>query len=715
MKNQIPKNSLNKKPQIFPETTDQGQVRPKPITKPIRDIKFRTSKDFSPKITHHEDIKRTDQQDMQKKGSFSELQKIYSYLNETPASLKSSKSSFDIKEEKKAGILEPFEKNLLESGFDDSQNRFSQVELQTQHKSEIKSIFNGLIKKQPTVKVEERKIEKFESKAIYSNVERKKTCIMTSKIEVDMIYFDLKYFFKSGVSLMEIICSKNEKNYTIDMNIPKNLPVFDFITKKIEPCLVIKEEMIKFEETSEVFLTSGMFLGEKGSGIVKIVRLYPRWKILVSIDDKSKVFEMADIKNHFSTSVDFTKDLNSLIAFFVLDSKGIQVNLVMNYPLEKIYEGSVENNYLKNPLELIISRVNYINSFSYLLQIKDSSIHPLLIENQVICLKTDRQKVSIAESITFLIKNLTLDINNHLHLIEKSETDKIVENLPIKKFSVFKLKPSESHQKQQFNKSSMFSNLQGLHDGINKVLKPDPPTPILQPLKDYSKDTLLSDMSRVLLKSTSVNQVDEEDRIILRTCLFRDNRIYQVCMSLTEGKILNFYIRRGSESENLNKFSVKVSTLCEKTGLRKDLLIPLGSYVLRNMLIIKEADICYFDFTSTASRPVHAIEKISGLFKAFFARRKISLKLKNLVGKRKIKMDGLIYTCLVYIGDDVLFIRLVRGFEVFEMDVCLSKVVKDGFFTSFEKFFISLVPLGFKLVDKDGKKVLVGLDKYRLG
>ena len=132
------------------------------------------------------------------------------------------------------------------------------------------------------------------------------------------------------------------------------------------------------------------------------------------------------------------------------------------------------------------------------------------------------------------------------------------------------------------------------------------------------------------------------------------------------------------------------------------------------MLIIKDSDICYFDFSRPAVNPGHAVDKIASLFKALYTRKRVSLKLKSLAGKRKIKLDGLVYTCLVYIGNDALYVRLVRGAEVLILDLSMVKVVKDGYFVSIDKFFKSLVSLGLKIVEKNGKKGLEGLEKYRL-
>ena len=543
------------------------------------------------------------------------------------------------------------------------------------------------------------------------------TCIMTSRTEIDMVFYNIKYFFVKNMTALEILLSNSESNYKLEMLVPPNRSIFDFITKEIEPCLMIKYDNVYLEQPKEVLLAKGMLINENSSGSIKLTRYYPRWKIKVEINEKSKLFEMSDIKSHFPSSVNLIEDLNSLIVFFTLDSTEIQINMVTAWPLRKIYENSIQNDYLKTPICIKIDRVNYLNSHSYLIQVKDSLIKPLLIENKVICIRRDNITPNLNEAIKFLIKNIRINNCNQLELVPIEEVKRNMgQEENTKKFSIFQTE-KKIKNKKEFDRISTLSNLGGLHQGINKVrsisiLKDNPaqsnipksPTIKLKPTEE----------NKVMIKGILTDSIDLEDRIILRTCLSKNSTLYQICMSLSKGEILNFYIRKGSDVENLSKFSILVSLICEKTGLRKDLLIPLGSYVLRNMLIINDADICYFDFSKPATDPGHAIEKISGLLKALHVRKRVNINLKNLVGKRKIKLDGVIYTCLIYIWNEVMYIRLVRGAEVLSLDLSLAKVVKDGYFSSIDKFFNSLTSLGLIIVDNHGKRVLGGLERYRL-
>ena len=224
-----------------------------------------------------------------------------------------------------------------------------------------------------------------------------------------------------------------------------------------------------------------------------------------------------------------------------------------------------------------------------------------------------------------------------------------------------------------------------------------------------------ADLQRLFLNGKKSFEIsDYADRIIFRTCVNVNNVLYQISMRITNDEILNFYVRRGSENDKMNKFSIDITTLCKKAHLERQNLVVLCSYVLRNILVIKDEDVCYFDFSKPAFNAATAMNKITGLLKGVFVRKKLCLRLKNLVCKKKIRIEGLIYTCLLYMGEDRVFLRLVKGWEVLAIDLNLAKMVRDGMLKNFDKFFKSLQGLGLKICEKDNRKTLQGLEKYRL-
>ena len=53
---------------------------------------------------------------------------------------------------------------------------------------------------------------------------------------------------------------------------------------------MIKYDNVYLEQPKEVLLAKGMLINENSSGSIKLTRYYPRWKIKVEINEKSKYF-----------------------------------------------------------------------------------------------------------------------------------------------------------------------------------------------------------------------------------------------------------------------------------------------------------------------------------------------------------------------------------------------------------------------------------------
>ena len=544
-------------------------------------------------------------------------------------------------------------------------------------------------------------------------VAKKPAFIFSSNLEIDLIDFNVAYSLKSNLSVLEVLCQNSQSSHTLEIPFSQSTSVFDFIKTKIEPCLSIKNESLTLEEPKQIVLSKGLFISDQFKGKISITKFHPRWKIEVNINEKSQIFEMVNIKNNFPQTVEFVNDWNFLLTLFTSNSKGVQVNLAINYPPEKIFEGTAENEFLKLPIEILVSRVNYANSSSFLVQSKENTSFPLIIDNQLVCKRCDRVKPTLNETISLISNFIGCDESGQMVLMEKVESAKLAEadKKPRKSGKVSK-EPEKTRPK---GRTKTFKTIpEGIKDLSKHKSLSNIGTPTSEDKEKCNLEKRVQDYNSVMVQGKTQVQDDYKGNIILRTCLYRNNRIYQISMSLSENDCLNFYIRKGSETENLTKLSIQISTLCIKTGLSRDYLIPLGSYVLRNLLTIKDSDICYFDFTRLTYSPMKAIDKISGLFKGFFIRKTINLKLKNLVLKRKIKVDTLVYTCLIYMGQEILYLRLVKSCEVLSLDLNLKDIVKDGYMVTIDKFFTSLISLGLKITEKSGKRSLAGLDKYRI-
>lgn len=544
----------------------------------------------------------------------------------------------------------------------------------------------------------------------------KKLCVFSSNIDFNMEMFSIAYYLKSSAKTLEVVCSNSKSKIIGEFQLVKNIPVLDYIEKTIEPCINFQNNQLVLEPQESIYLIQAYIFTDTYTGTIDVQRKYPRWRLEVNFMNSMHNFDMVDIKK----LVDF--DVNNNPSFFVClftyNDGEVSIRLPMAYPLEVAFSGEWMPEIAENPLKLKISIINYLEKSSMLVEGYSVfyKIWPFLVDISYIKKKCCKVKMSTHQVVECILKNLYLKDNQLLMA-----------------FAQFTQSEDPGSEKPSFiidERATPILDTQGVksneYTDITEMIQRTPihgPETINEVIKDVESQFEIDknepnnkslDYNKMLLRGKSVISADYGDRIIFRTCLYTNDRLYQISMSLTNEEIVNFYIRKGSEIDNLHKFSIDITTLCSKTGLDKKYLVPLGSYVLRNMLVIKDSDVCFFDFSRPIYSPTKAIDKIVGLLKGFLVRKNIIHKLKNLVEKRKIKVDGVTYTCLVYLSSDKMHLRLVRGWDVLGLELNLVKLVKDRLLVSFDKFFKCLPLLGLNVCEEGTKKFLVGLENYRL-
>ncbi|OMJ69358.1 hypothetical protein SteCoe_32945 [Stentor coeruleus] len=547
----------------------------------------------------------------------------------------------------------------------------------------------------------------------------KKLCVLSSNIDFNMENFSISYYLKSSSKSLEIVCINSTSKIIGEFKLDKNIPVLDYIEKNIEPCINYKNNQLVLEPQENILLTQAYIFTDNYTGYINVQRKYPRWRLQVNFMDNLHIFEMADIKK----LVDFNVDINPsfLVCLFSCNDGEIFLNLPMVYPLEVVFSGDWVLEIAENPLKLKISIINYLEKSSIFIEGFSAlnTFWPLLVDISYIKKKCCKVKINTHQVVEYTLKNLYLKDNQLLMAFTQFTQS---EDPGSEKHSFIIDEKTMSILEAQGGKFIEYSDIPEMSEVLQRspIQKSDT---INEDIKDIENEQETEndkannkslDYNRIVLRGKSVVSADYGDRIIFRTCLYTNDRLYQISMSLTNEEIVNFYIRKGSEIGNLNKFSIDITTLCDKTGLDRKYLVPLGSYVLRNMLIIKESDVCFFDFSRPIYNSVKAIDKIIGLLKGFLVRKNLIYKLKNLVEKRKIKIDGVTYTCLVYLGNNIMYLRLVRGWDVLGLELNLVKLVKDRLLVSFDKFFKCLPLLGLQVCEEGTKKVIVGLEDYRI-
>ena len=209
---------------------------------------------------------------------------------------------------------------------------------------------------------------------------------------------------------------------------------------------------------------------------------------------------------------------------------------------------------------------------------------------------------------------------------------------------------------------------------------------------------------------------DLYDKIIFRTCINKNDKIFQISMSLVKSPkdhdILVFLIRHGSATENTQKFSIDVKTLCEKTGLSKKNIVPLGNYFVKHMLVLGENDVSYIDFTKEKMNYLENIIRVQAMIRGILVRKSLNKYMKKLVFKKKVRIDGLKWALLLFLGMKQFSLRMVKGTEVVGVELDMMLATRDDNDTNFQNLVMKIIIPNIHMVKEDGIYKIIGLDKY---
>ena len=238
------------------------------------------------------------------------------------------------------------------------------------------------------------------------------------------------------------------------------------------------------------------------------------------------------------------------------------------------------------------------------------------------------------------------------------------------------------------------------------------PLQLLKQVRYYNGAITLSDVSRTSSPADLVSL--PEERVIYRTCKNVSSKLYQITLSILnteEGNEMIFSLRQNSLTNISKVFKINEKVACEKTGFSKEYIIPMGDYMIRNMLIINDDNIT-LDETKPPFDFKKARMKIQAILKGHLIRTKLKDKIKmQLMIKCKFRMDNDNVTALVYKKNEDIALYVVKEFEVFS--ILLDKRIIEDQQAHLEKFLQSkLLPkLAFKL--KNNKKILTGIKDYK--
>ena len=214
------------------------------------------------------------------------------------------------------------------------------------------------------------------------------------------------------------------------------------------------------------------------------------------------------------------------------------------------------------------------------------------------------------------------------------------------------------------------------------------------------------------VKKQSIEYLQKLSKIIYRTSVIRNEEIYQISMTAENsdiGIILTLHITSGKEFSQ--KIKIDMNTVVKKSGLSEEFLIPIGIYLCKHVLKIDEG-ICYFDFARSQLNPLEMVTKIQAFFRGTRARKICKMIGWNLLIKERIILSRKRHILMMFKHEENIMIRIVRGADVLGINLTQNAIYSAGYFNCFENFFYEVVYSRIKIVKKDGKDAIAGLDRY---
>ena len=274
------------------------------------------------------------------------------------------------------------------------------------------------------------------------------------------------------------------------------------------------------------------------------------------------------------------------------------------------------------------------------------------------------------------------------------------------------------------------------------------------------KNSLVSftDSHKVILSGKIAKLKNMDQRIVMRYSVYEFGQVFQIYMKCANERIITFYVSKGIDKDDMRKFSVDLELIYKRFGFEIKNIFYIGWYLIRYHLIIKSIDVCYLDISSNLKIPINSSEKLSRLMRRYFSKKSAKNYFDKLITKKKVKLDGVVYTALAYTefkhqsyqskevvyetgsqqnlhsrkileddpacSDSKLLLRLVkkpdiRGseilfhtVEVLGLDFYFSTLVKYGLFKTPGNFFNDFKELGISIDKSKGFKRLICLERY---
>ena len=573
-------------------------------------------------------------------------------------------------------------------------------------------------------------------------------CVLVDEIEIEAVFYKSYFQLIEGRKLL-VTCKRSSEEFRGIFEILGNMSVFEFINDHVKKQVTIQNQTLILSNQITKLLIQGQIDLENSLGpfSIQISRNWPRWSIEVKIDSILQTFEIPEILNgtNHTDHIFLLKNPSILISFFTIIQNRIVLTVPSPFHPVILFEDAIRIENEPNEIKIQINKINYMSArgqansltLAYLIKSPDLEYFPYVIHpGKLMELLGRFKQLSDFETVNVL-KSFLMIFEGHFE-INREKIRLMISNekeLEDKKIKIIQEKRKQDIISVEKIVISNNSTDKDFEEGKRN---------------DNRKKSIvtITDSNKIFLSGKSTGLKNFNQRIFMRYSVFEFGQVFQIYLKYASENVISFYISKGISNDDIRKFTVDLKYINETLGFDSKNIFYISWFLIRYHLVIKSIDVCYIDISNDLRVPLNSSEKIRRLIRRYFSSKLYKKLLNRLVAKKKIKLEGVIYTALVYLNqeqnqidclelnesfikktqnssfDNKLYLRLVKKpdlkdskiiyktVEVLCLNMDFSNLIRDGMFRSADHFFSNFGELQIKILNRGSSRKLVCSERY---
>jgi hypothetical protein len=210
---------------------------------------------------------------------------------------------------------------------------------------------------------------------------------------------------------------------------------------------------------------------------------------------------------------------------------------------------------------------------------------------------------------------------------------------------------------------------------------------------------------------------NDYDRIIFRTCLCKEDVMYQITMMLHKSEdekldVLHFYVRNGPNPEHTQRFVIDLEKICEKSQSQPNQFERIGSYVVQNMFKFVGKEVSFLNFDNDDAKARQHLIRIQAFVRGMLTRKRVKNLPRRNVCKFDINSFGKKWNC--NLNKDAFYYYLVVSNQKIsgEFKLIGRKVDLESPDLSIKEFFRNKLRPMMSIIEEEGKIKVRGLEEF---